>query len=359
VDLTRILVPGRPEVYHVAPFLDWPTEEEKPKEGEAVVPIRLAAGQPAVFQTSDKVQIHLRSDANDAFRGERDAVVIYVGGDERVRLLADRHTTAHLVRLGERGDLQLALKTEDHAVIFDPQEKNKELRVSAAIVFGERTVCSSTPVTLIMDSEPPQLGPARFEQPLEKGSKGSVQVPVVDVSPIVEARYAFADLPPRQMDDTNSTRAIPTVVGRNLLSVGVDASKLEIGKHILWLQVRDQAKWNSDIRSVEFEVAAPRKEVILGTVQGAIYVGTTQNRVNGIHFQNNVALWQGDQRMDHPVEVRSDGTFVIRKLPPGKYTLKAQGTVNNLPAVGEDTKELKFENPARTETWTIGVSRPK
>jgi len=61
-----------------------------------------------------------------------------------------------------------------------------------------------------------------------------------------------------------------------------------------------------------------------------------------------------------PVEIKADGTFSIKDLPPGPYAITAQGSFQGREAVGtvEDIEPSPSEKPAPI-TVTVDRRKPK
>ena len=359
-EITSISVPGQPQVYHVEPYPDLPDEKEEAKQKAAgTVHIRLQENQPAVFRGASALRIRFRSDARNDFRGERDSIAVYLRNEEKIKLHSDRQMTARLVKFGEQGDLDLRLDLSDHVVELDPQETNRETRLQTAVIVDERTRARSTPVRVIMDSQPPKIGLHRVDGRITKGQPLLAEISVEDISPIAEVRYAFLARPPRQLDEENSFSVPPGEAGRNRLAFAMDAARaLDVGHHTWWVQVWDQAGWKSELLSGPLEVVLPAKPILRGTVYGDIKLPSGRN-VNGLQFQGagDVTLWQGETLAGRPVEVRSDGSFLIRDLPAGKYTIKVRGSVSGKSVATEDTREFTFDDPnkAGRETWVVVI----
>jgi hypothetical protein len=90
-----------------------------------------------------------------------------------------------------------------------------------------------------------------------------------------------------------------------------------------------------------------------GNIEGEILLGASRNRATSdLPQPREITLWQGGEQIDCDVEIRRDGTFTIRAVPAGTYTIRAMGSFAGRAASSRDESPMvfKFKNPANTES---------
>jgi len=381
IRINSLLASNHPFKFHFAPYVDFPSPKEQ-KEDKETTHVKIAPNESVVVPAPCRaLQVNFETDAPaDAFENtdrSSHSVKVVLGDDliEPTRFYADRSMTTSLVRFGEQGLVEFETIVGDYSVHLDPGDlANKRTYVEAELLLpgiGQ----ASDHVLLVLDSDRPVIQTAELILPgrappapsakgatyIPKGARLTVRVQAKDMSGIAQVEYGLSSDGSRELDPKSSTKTEPKNVRSidvtHVLDFELNTAELEPGSYELLVRLTDKAGHQSRILSRSLRIALPEKMPLKGVVAGRIVFGDTRAPVNGVLFSATI---KGPKVGVIPVKIKADGTFSIKDLPPGPYTIAAQGSFQGRDAVGtvEEIEPSPPDNPVPISV-IVGRKKPK
>jgi len=378
IRMNSLLASNHPVKFHFAPFVNFPSPKEL-EEDKKLRHVKIAPNEQVVVPAPCRaIEVNFETDAPaDAFENADHKVEIVLGDEliEPSRFYADRSMTTGLVKFGENGLVEFETVVGDYSVQLEPGDlANKKTYVEAELLLpgiGQAT----DHVLLVLDSDTPVIqkadvlvpdrrGPARATRTpvdIPKGARPIVRVHAKDLSGIAQVEYALSSDGSRILHPESSTKTEPknvrSIDATHVFDFELDTAKLDPEQYVLLIRLTDKAGHQSEVLSQELRIAMSAKKPLKGVIAGQIVFGQNRAPVNGVLFN---ATLKGPKIGAKPVEIKADGTFSIKDLPPGPYAITAQGSFQGREAVGtvEDIEPSPSEKPAPI-TVTVDRRKPK
>ncbi|MCH5373853.1 MAG: carboxypeptidase-like regulatory domain-containing protein, partial [Planctomycetes bacterium] len=139
-----------------------------------------------------------------------------------------------------------------------------------------------------------------------------------------------------------------------VFDVPLATKDLPLNRYRLLLRLYDSTGHESLIPPIDLEFVTPPPMPTKGIISGTIRFKRNNAPVSGGNFTVTVTGPDGRVRA---VEANRDGTFRLADLPPGKYSVTAQGTPTGTIYVGEQP-DVQPSPPSRITPVNILVDRP-
>jgi hypothetical protein len=331
VRITSLAMENEAQVFHLPPYATVPPEK-KPEAGAAATPIahlRQPENEAIVFpDTGRPLTLTLAADAPvDAFQDRTgDRLLVWLGDDPDVKteLLADRHFSAVLSGVSPEGELVFAAGVRDHAVSLKSLGRSNVVTyVKAQLeVPGESTVTDVVRVQFDGDTPRAKLPPTIK---VVQGAPLKAALAVQDQSGIKRIRYALlptdaAEIPAEAAKEME----VRIASGEREIPLSLATDELAPKEWKLFVETMDlTGRWSEPTVS---RVTVIDPASLPGYVKGAIRYGGTAP-VRGVLFKLFI---QGDAIGVKRIEkLSSDGSFEYGPLPPGRYTITAEGSYRN------------------------------
>jgi hypothetical protein len=304
-----------------------------PKEGDAFasplandaplwVEFQVDAPYDAFLQPDELVQAWLEVPGDTAlaarprqsFAGDRQWVVLWEG-------------------LSAQGVVKIDSKVHDFRVplnTFRLTETKADVRVHLALP-RHSVKARDAKVTVVLDEEPPKILRYVVESPVAKGADVPVSLELSDLSGIDRVLFGFVKNDAALLDEKDKLAEIPSadLAEKSELEFAVPTkeAKPEVmpgQKYYLAVRVWDRVGHTSQ-KVMPVTIAKPAAAAKLVETAGTI---TGQVLRRGHLYDNwtsfTVKLLKDGRPIDE-VKGREDGTFQFKDVPPGAYTIEAEG----------------------------------
>jgi hypothetical protein len=255
-----------------------------------------------------------------------------------------------LTKAGEQGLIELETEISDYEVDLTPGDLENLPTYVEVNVRLPRLGDRRDRANVILDSDRPEINSVKLLS--EDGSEARIsngvyqavagqrliaRVTVKDTTGIGEAMYGFLDPGKRELDPEKATRHVPEPprgINPNLMAdLPIDTKDVPPGTKTLQIKITDRAAHEApEAAELPIEIKDPAAMPQRGVIEGLIRFGLNgQIPVNGRLFTVQLESADGTKRN---APVQGDGSFSIKNLSPGEYTLSANGLVDNRPAKG-------------------------
>lgn len=305
------------------------------------IPVRLEADAPSDDLSGSDDFIEVGLDTN------RDRIL---SGEPSVRLTADRRTTVTLDKLAPGGTLEVRTQVQDLSCEVPTVSLGSgRVAVLGRVYVGGKSVWSNS-VELILDGEPPSIERVTLKpsSKVVRGTKLDVLATATDgdLSGVAGVEAAF-DLKNEGKFAADPKPLPATIDATGRWAVQLPTDTLGLGGYQLLLRATDRVGNISDYKSVTVRiVSAEEIEKPLNQVVGSVTYGKEPMP----EIQVTLTPEKGEKLP--PVTSDARGNFVIRSVPPGKYTLAAKGVVRNKVRKAEAKLEVASP-PTRPKPVTL------
>jgi hypothetical protein len=304
-----------------------------PKEGDAFAsPLANDASLPVEFQVDAPY---------DAFRQPDEMVEAWleVKGDPalaartRQSFAGDRQWVVRWEGLAAQGVVKIDGAAHDFRVplqTFRLSETKADVRVRLALP-GHGMKAKDAKVTVVLDGEPPKI--VRYVPPpgpVAKGADIPVSLELSDLSGIDRVLFGFVKNEAALLDEKEKLAEIPSAVlaeKRELeFAVPTKEAKPELipgQKYLLAVRVWDRVGHSSqEVKPITIEkTAPPPPPPTMGTIEGQVL---RRGNLYDNWTSFTVKLLKDGRQIDQ-VKGRENGRFEFKDVPPGSYTIEAEG----------------------------------
>jgi hypothetical protein len=304
----------------------------------AAVPVEIQIDAPASATGNPPLRVEVGIDSN------RDRELT---GEEVVVLSSDRQVGASLLGVGKQGQLIVEAKVGDPAIDLPAASLGSgRANVMARVAIGD-SIAYSPPVEIVIDSRPPKVSAIELESGrlavIGKNLELSALADDGGLSGIARVEAIFdkarsGKFPP----EAPPFPGAPQDDGRWL--VKLPTADLTSGTYNVLVRATDRAGNTGEIARTsvqvitETEATAAGEKMTLGDITGTVAYGPDpQAGVRVILTADTGASpmpTTGKTKVD-PASIlaqattKDDGTFVLPKIPPGKYVVSAEVLLKN------------------------------
>lgn len=364
-----------PRMYRIAPSLDFPTIDEK--QWPTVVSLGgHGAGEGdrvCAFDVSHGVrplEVLMRVDAApDDFNsiGGGNAVILRWEKDAQppYHIYDDRDVHSQIVDFTENGELIIATTVADFSLsLRSPSLNDKAVKLTAELSVQEQSSAAVDTLVIVFDGQPPKIDGVRIQSPIRTGA---AQLPlsfdVVDSSGVASVEIWFTAERLRTIEQLAATPGTPLALpdpgpfqpnSDDPRPLPLQAKPPEkAGKYYVTLRVTDRSGQASNtLDEVHELIVEDPKPPVLGPVKGDL---TGQVMVGTKVAEPGITVTvKEDPAISAQTE--SQGSFTIKQLEAGTYTLIVDGMLTSRPVKGElEVKLAKKEDYNKKYTIKAAV----
>jgi len=376
IRINSISAAGYPTVFHFSPYVAYPTPEELEKDKERKH-LKIAADQPIVVPAPcSSLRVDFEADAPvDAFADPDHRIEVTLGEDltKPVRVFDDRSMTTQLVEFGDRGLMEFETEVGDYSVELLPGDLENEKTYVEAELLLPGIGQASDHVVLVLDSDKPSIQEMGLTIPgrrgavpvvdraseIPKGATVIVHIQARDLSGVAAVEYTFAARGKREMDPESATKNelldVRSADLTHVFDLRLETQDLSMGEHALLVRLADKVGHQSEVLAHNIRIVAAQPKPQKGVISGAIRFGPNRVQVSGLLF---TATIKGPKIGVQPIAVKPDGTFFIKDLPPGSYTISTQGSFLGRVAEGS-AEDVQPSPPDSIDSILVIVDRKK
>ncbi|MEO1498413.1 MAG: carboxypeptidase-like regulatory domain-containing protein [Planctomycetota bacterium] len=327
------------------------------RRGGSDIEVRLAVDAPPDAFHSD--QQDGRGDYVN-LRLSEDTDTGWTSIDER-RLYADRRTTTQLVDVSGSGGLRLRCRVRDQSVRLKPRAgvgSDSRLRVNAELFLNGRRVADDDRL-LLLDARPPEISFLLDERRLPSGATQVKAIVVANDLSGIQQLEAWVTKSEAQPEDPAAfaKRLEPARSGREsaprreALDIPFEGEPDRYYVHLRAVDGSGKAEFAKPMRFVVLKPEPTVEEAeqpLIGDIRGVLLAG-------GKAAHNIAVAIKG--KPNFTAKSARDGTFVIKNVPGGTYTLTAEGAARNIMYEGE--MEIELAEPGDYQGHKMTLQRPE
>jgi hypothetical protein len=279
---------------------------------------------------------------------------------DKLQFYSDRQFEARVREIGTAGLLKVDARVRDFKVPLNPGElKNAEVAIRAAMSLTSaegvapagRDVKTAT-VRVIFDAAKPTVKLIESPRvPVTQGNDATVIVEAKDSgSGVAKIECGLHEGDSAELEEKDKPAQLLPPNIQEQTRITLATKELKPGKYALLVRVTDKVGWKTAERLGYLEIAEPppppkpaeSKMPALSSIAGRAVLGSPDANITWIGLKVRI------KELGREVIAGSDGRFDFPEVPPGQYTLEAEGIGGNKIVKGT-TNVTVTEKPAKVD----------